>query len=195
MANASQDYLLWPNALQDPYSAVLGSVDGLDGAALIKIWNGQPWSGEFPVVQFPFSPDFPDNTVLSDNLMNKYQLIVVSERLKEFLAGRKLGLVEYQPVIVRDHKGKKTEPYYLVNPLNPIDCLDRQASGAIVRPTEKTQIMHVKRLVLRKDAIDPNRQLFRIANYTQARMVRRDLVAAIEKMFVGLKFRELDAAK
>ncbi len=193
--NVATNYVLWPNANQEPYSAVLGALKGLDAKQQFSIWQGEPWTGEFPAVEFSFDPDFPDNTVLSDNLMNRDQMIIVSERLKEFLESRQPALVEYHRVKVKDHKGKATQPYYMVCPLAPLDCLDRAASGAVVRPSMKTQILKVSKIVLLPDAVDPNRMLFRIAGYTQARLVRRDLAEAIEKSFKGIKFKDLGAGK
>jgi hypothetical protein len=195
MAKMATNFLLWPNANQEPYSAVLGVLKGLDAKQQFSIWQGEPWKGEFPAVQFSFDPDFPDNTVLSDNLMNRDHMIIASEKLKDFVLAAKPELVECHPVKVKDHKGKPTKPYFMINPLSPIDCLDHDASGAVARPSMKSQILRVNKIVLREEALKGNRVLFRIAGYTQARLVRRDIAQAIEKSFPGIKFRELSAGK
>ena len=46
---------------------------------------------------------------------------------EEFLESMQPALVEYHRVKVKDHKGKATQPYYMVCPLAPLDCLDRAA--------------------------------------------------------------------
>lgn len=190
MAAMNPDYVVWLNANQTEYSAVLNSIEGLEPKQLLSIQRGLPWEGRFPPVGFRFHPDFPDNTILSDSLMNQNQMIVVSEQLRDFIVGEKIPAVEFLPVNVRDHKGKPTAPYFIAHLLQPIDCLDREASGAVVRPTAKDQIMAVKRVVLRPDAIPQDRTFFAVAGFLRIKMVRRDLADSIERQFPGIKFRD-----
>jgi hypothetical protein len=186
------DYLIWPNANPVQYACVLGDLTGFEG--LYAMWEGKSFQADFPSdVGFSMNPEFPDNTILTDSLMNRYHLIVGSERLQNFFAERKIPLVECLRVAIRDHKGKRAADYYLINPLQSIDCLDRTASGAIVSRALNTQVISIKRLVLREEVLDPSRQLFRIAGYPQMRLIRRDLAGALlQAGFTGIKFRELD---
>jgi hypothetical protein len=186
------DYMIWSNANPVQYGCVLGEMTGFKD--LYGMWEGKSFKLDFPPdVEFSMNPDFPDNTVLTDCLMNRHHLIVGSERLKKFLEGKALPLIEFLRVAIRDHKGKIAAQYYLINPLASIDCLDHKASGALVSRALKTQVISIKRLVLRKEALDPERLLFRIAGYPRMRLIRRDLGGAIQKAgFTGVKFRELD---
>lgn len=186
------DYLLWPNANPVQYACVLGNLTGFKD--LYRMWEGQSFESDFPAdVEFAMSSDFPDNTVLTDALLNRYHLIIGSERLKEFFKERPVPLVEFLKVAIRDHKGKIGAHYYLINPLDSITCLNYEASGAVVSNVIKTQVISAKRLVLREEALDPDRQFFRIAGYPQMRLIRRDLAHDIlESGFTGITFRELD---
>lgn len=149
--------------------------------------------GVFPEdVEFVMDPDFSDNTMLADNLMNQHRLVVVSGRLKAFLSDQHVPKLEFLPVAIRDHRGKIAGHYFIVHLLDPVDCLDRQASKALVNPAVKTQVMAVKRLVLLKDMLPEDRPFFRIAGYPQARLVRRDLAQLVEKEFAELTFDEIE---
>jgi len=158
------------------------------------MWGGQSVQESFPPdAEYPMDPEFPDNTVLADTLMNSQYLIVGSERLKDFLAKKQLSPVEYLKVRIRDHRGKSAASYWIINPLDNVDCLDHMASGALVSRVDKTQVIKVKRTILREDALDPSRQLFRITGYPQGILIRRDLADDIYAAgFSGIKFRELE---
>jgi hypothetical protein len=187
----SADYLIWPNTNQSPYACVLGDLTGFKD--LYAMWEGKTMQGDFPSdVELCMSPDFPDNTVLTDNLKNKHNLIVVSERLKDFIEERGVTKIEYLQVAIRDHKSKVAAHYNIIHPLNSIDCLDYKASGALVSRALASHVISVKRLVLRNEMLDPERQLFRISGYPQIRLVWRDLAKAITTRFHGIEFRELD---
>lgn len=186
------NYLLWPNANPVRYGCVLGNLTGFKD--LYRMWEGKSFQDDFPPdAEFSMSPDFPDNTVMTDSLMNRYHLIVGSQRLKDFFVQRPVPLMEYLKIAIRDHKGKIADHYYLLNPLDAVNCLDYEASGAAVSNVVKTQVISVKKLVFRPDALDSERQFFRVAGYPQARLIRRDLADAIQEAgFSGVKFRELD---
>src|SRR6516225_6033884 len=114
------DYLLWPNSNPVPYACVLGNLTGFKD--LYRLWAGQSFREKFPPdAEFSMSPDFPDNTILTDSLMNRYHLVVGSEKLKNFFEEKPVPLVECLPVAIRDHKGKIAAHYFVVNPLNAVD--------------------------------------------------------------------------
>src|SRR6266851_1355631 len=124
------DYLLWPKSNSTPYACVLGNLKGFED--LYPMWGGKSVQESFPPdAEYPMDPEFPDNTVLADTLMNSQYLIVGSERPKDFLAKKQLSPIEYLKVSIRDHKGKITAPYWIINPLDNVDCLDHDASGAL----------------------------------------------------------------
>ncbi len=191
----TNDFLLWPKSNSTPYACVLGNITGFNG--LYAAWGGKPVADTFPAdAEFPMDPEFPENTVLAETLVNSQYLIVASEQLKKFFEENQVFPVEYLKVGIRDHKGKICATYWIINPLDNIDCLDRDGSGALVSRVDKTQVVKVKRTILRDDALDPERRFFRITGYPQGIVIRRDLAEIIQRAgFQGLKFRELDQKK
>ena len=158
------------------------------------MWEGKPFNGKFPPdVEFAMDPDFPDNTILTDSLQNNYNLIVASDRLADFFEKFPVPLVERLSVAIRNHKGNISCHYNLLNPLNAVDCLDYEASGAVTSKVIKTQVITAKRLVLRDSTIDNERLLFRIAGYPKMRLVRSDFAEALLTAgFTGIRFQEID---
>jgi hypothetical protein len=188
----SAQYLIWGPSNKVANAAVLGRLTGFD--ELGRLWSGEILTGEFPEdASLRMSSDFPKNTVLTDSLSSINSIIIGSTALKQFLEEQKLSHVEYHPVIVRDHKKKaiKTQ-YYIINPVSNIDCLDLAASRASMSRIDPLEVKSVKRLVLREDAVDASRQMFRISNFDMVTLVRKDLAAAIDKAgFTGIRWIEL----
>jgi hypothetical protein len=186
-APAPTDYLVWPNASPTPYACVLGAFEGFNDFE--SLWEGRPIKDSFPAdVEFVMDPEFPDETVLADCLVNKRNLIVGSERLKNFFEAQELEPTEYLPVAIRDHKGKVAARYYIINPLVALDCLHRKASRAVINDGNPTQVLGVDRVVLREDSVPPGRRFFRISGYPEGIIVRRDLADALKKAGVALPF-------
>jgi hypothetical protein len=194
MKPATITYLLWSDSLVDPYACVLGDLKGPDD--LEAIWDGESAKESFPSdAEFAMSPDFPDNTVLTDYLMNKYNLIVASEKLKNFLEALPGDPVESLPVAIRDHKKKIAARYYIVNPLATVDCLDRKASRAQVNRKRPTRVLGVDRVVLRADALPPQRRFFRTAGYPGGRIVRNDLATELQQAGFKLPLEKMPRPK
>ena len=186
------NYLIWAEDNQTPYVCELDVYKGLDDDDIYALWQGRSLRAKFPAdAEFHMNLDFPENTVLADTLNNIRYLIIGSERLKSFLESQCLTEVEYLKVAIRDHKGKKAAHYYIVNPLEPIDCIDHKASGTVFDTAIKTDVDRLKRLVLRDDKLEPERRIFRISGYPNAILVREDLARAIGKAFRGIKFKKI----
>ncbi len=193
-APATVSYMLWANGLVEPFACVLADFKGSDD--LEPLWDGEPVKESFPSdAEFVMSPDFPDNTVLTDYLKNQHHLIVGSEKLKRFFEEQKGDPIEYLPVAIRDHKGKIAAHYYIINPLRPVDCLDRKASRAQASSTRPSRILDVDRVVLRADALPPDRKLFRTAGYPEGRIVRSDLAAALQAAGFNIPLQKLPRPK
>jgi hypothetical protein len=188
------DYLLWTNSLVIEYACILGEITGFEDEDLYEMWTGASFKDRFPGdVELAMSDDFPDNTIMTDNLRNGYNLVIASEKLKAFFEKQNVPHVEYLPVKIRDHRGKVAGRYHIIHPLDSVDCLDYQASGAVFSKVIKTHVDRVTSVVLRKNVIDPDRTFFRVAGYPKARLIRQDLADAIVAVgFTGVKFRGLD---
>lgn len=138
--------------------------------------------------------DFPNNTLLIDNLVNTNSLIVASERLKKFLEKQALPHVEYLPVTILDHKGKvASDCYYIIHPIDSVDCLDVDKCGPTWGRIAKDSIKTVDRLVLDEDKIDPERKMFRLQKFLLPVIVHRELAEAIDQEgFEGVRWVDID---
>jgi hypothetical protein len=158
--------------------------------------DGEPLAAGFPAdAAFHMHPDFPTNLLLQDCVLNSDMCIVVSERLKQALEALAPPLVEYLPVAIIDHKGRKLpQPFFIVHPVDPVDCIDRDASGAEMDEIlDPDSIESVQQMVLDESRIPDGRSLFRLKHYWGAVVARRELADALSAGgFSGLRWLELD---
>jgi hypothetical protein len=176
---------------QFPHACSLEELEGFE--EIFHLWGGEKLEKQFPQnARFTMSGDRPTSTVLTDSLHNTDHLLVVSKRLKEFLQSAGVRQVEFLKVGIRNHKNKTVpDQYYIMNLLEPVDCLDRAASKAKTSPINKDRIASIKKLVLKPSAIESDRRIFRIANFPNAHLVRRDLAEDITKQgFTGIRWLE-----
>ena len=161
-------------------------------------WNlvkGVSRVSDFPQkAAFCMNPDFPNNTIMTDSLRNIRRLIVGSARLAQFLQARGLEAVEYLPVAVVNHKKKVvSRDYFIIHPVNPVDCLDIAKSGARFSKIDKTTADEVKKLVLDEKRIPSTRELFRPKPFYDVVLASRELAEAIVAQgFTGIRWTELD---
>ena len=84
------------------------------------------------------------------------------------------------------------EVYFIVHPVEPVECLDLKKSGAKIDKFNKDVIESVKKLVLDKKRIDPKRELFRAKRFYDVIFVRRELAESLDEAgFSGLRWIEL----
>jgi hypothetical protein len=187
------NYVLW--GLQEvPHGCVLKELVGVE--KLYELKNGVPRAADFPdKASYRMHPDFPHHTILTDNLLNTDRLIVGSARLREFLEARSVQKVEYLPVLLRNPKGKVvSKTYAIINPIDPVDCLDVAKSGVTMSKIVKNKIQAVKKIVLDPSRVDAKRELFRLRGFPHVTLVRRELAEAIDgEGFTGIRWVELSA--
>jgi len=162
------------------YSAVLhGFVNFTDSYLFMQ---GHRFGDTFPAdVAMALDPDHPRDTVLTDNLLNPEGVLVVSERLADFLRARALGSVEFLSVTVLDHKQKPIpEKYFIVNAFDNVDCLDKEASVPKYSPIRKDRVVSVQRTVIDPKRVAPGRELFRIKGFASRVLVGKALRDAID---------------
>jgi len=138
--------------------------------------------------------NYPRDTLLVDNLGNIDLLIVVSSKFKAFLESRNLKKVEYLPVTINNHKGRvASKDYYIIHPVEPVDCLDLEGSGAEMDFIAKSEVSSVERVVLDDTRIDYERELFKPSSFYEVTLVKRELAQAIDKMgFTGVRWLEME---
>lgn len=189
------NFVVWDSrAVKD--GCVLQELVGVD-----KVYNlrkGVPMGDTFPdKAGFTMDPDFPNNTLLTDHLLNTSMMIVASPRLKGFLEGRAIPAVEYLKVTILNHKGKAaSRDYCIVHPIDPVDCLDVEKCEPTWALVDKTTINRVKKLVIDESKVAKNRMIFRPKSFYRAILVRRDLAEAIDKEdFTGIGWIEMEKFK
>lgn len=185
------NYVIWQFKSVDG-ACVLKDISGMDQQ--YRLNDGTPLAREFPAnVSFHMDPDYPTDLLLVDNLLNADMLIVASARLKEFLEARDLEKIEYLPVHIIDHKGREaSNGYFIVHPLEPVTCVDENASvfeRDLLMPDAYSSF---ERLVIDESRIPPGRQIFRLNGFWDLTLVRRDLAEALDQEgFSGLGWLEL----
>jgi hypothetical protein len=183
-------YLIWESRAV-PNVCTLDELRGFEDT--LELNKGVPWAAKFPAdVAFTMHPDFPNNTLLGDNLINNEMLLVVSKRLKEFLEARALPKVEYLQVTIVNHKGRPaSRDYFIVHPVDPVDCLDLAKCQAKISRIDGETVQRLKQLALDEARLDPDRQLFRPKFYYDIALARTDLAAAIDAAgFTGIRWVE-----
>jgi hypothetical protein len=174
-------FVIWEWSRDVKHAARLQDMINFDDAPSFVL--GRPLQGTFPDnVQFQMDPDAPRDTVLTDFLVNINSLLVVSRRLKEFLAARAIKSVEYLPVTILNHKGKVASPdYFIVHTIDDIDCLDLAKSVPRYSQIRKEAINRVQKMVLDPALVDPARELFQVKNLDGFTFATRSLAEAMTK--------------
>lgn len=176
----------------EPHGCVLGDLAGLEDD--YRLNDGTPLAEGFPTdVAFHMHPDYPNDILLTDSLLNSNLLIVGHQRLADFLKQRNIPELEFLPVGIIDHKGRKSaENYFVIHPTHPIDCLDKANSifsNSFILPEN---ISSIDRLALDESRIPKDRQVFRLKGFWNIALFRRDLAADLDREgFSGLGWLEI----
>lgn len=185
------NYVIWtPKNIEN--ACVLSELRGVEKTFLLN--KGVSLESTFPAsASYTMNPDFPTDTMLTDNLINTDMLIVGSLRLKKFLCSRKVTLVEYLPVSIFDHKGKiASGEYFIIHPVDPVECIDIDQSIVEWGLINPDTIDSIERLVINEAKIDSDRQLFRPKLFTDIILVKRGLAGAIDQEgFSGIQWVEV----
>jgi hypothetical protein len=117
---------------------------------------------------------------------------VCSARVKDFLEAEKVAHLEFLPVTILNHKGRKERaPYFVVNTLGTVDCIDLKKTRWKQHLISPSDIDEVENLTLDESRIDPSRALFRLAKYSVPVVFRADLADKILRAgFTGIRFMD-----
>ena len=186
------DYVIWKYKKVNN-ACVLYKLSGIEDEW--ELTEAIPLASQFPEnVEFSMHPDFPNNTLMIDNLQNSYRLIVASNKLKEFLESKNLPKVEYLPIIIKNHKGKIiNNNYFIIHPIDPVDCMNLSKSKIEWGIIDEKSIDEVENLVLDENKIDPERKLFRLKYFYDIIIVHKEFAKEIdEKGFEGIRWIEIE---
>jgi len=190
MSERRPRYVVWRNKAV-PNACSLTDFQGLDTDWPLRA--GVPFRDEPPAgLSFSMNPDRPYDTLLTDSLLNTQMLLVGSARLAERLRSLEIPEVEYLPVGILDHRGREIdEPYFIVHPIHPIDCIDLASSEPTFSRITPTLIKRVERLVVDEDRVPEARQLFRATNLPRATLLSRTLATSLlDEGFTGFDWIE-----
>lgn len=184
----SREFVMWESA-RVSHAVHLDVIQNFTESQYFVL--GRSFAGKFPEnVQFAMDPDRPRDTILTDSLRNIDSLLVISERLRDFLEQRKVKCVEYLPVAILDHKGKPVaSKYFIAHTLDDLDCLDVARAQPLYSEIRKASITLVKHMAFDEARIDPERELFQVKNLDGFTFATRELADAITAAkFTGIKW-------
>jgi hypothetical protein len=186
------DYLVWEPDWKDGWCR-LGALENVENRGQIRL--GKSRVQGFPThASFQMDRDFPSDTLLTDCMKNSSGELVVSKAVVDFLQRENLPQVEYLPVKIFDHRNRPVEePYTIVHPILPVDCLDINACGPTWSASAPDQIMFIRQLAIDEKRVDPTRRLFRCASYTKVKIIHRPLAEAMSAAkFIACNFVEFE---
>ncbi|HYD41577.1 MAG TPA: DUF1629 domain-containing protein [Anaeromyxobacter sp.] len=156
-----------------------------------RLTQGVPLAHEWPDdVHFTMSDDYPDDVGLIDFLPSTSSCIVASQKVKDLLEAEQVRNVEYLPVAIVNHKGRKQpEPYYVVNPFPLQDCIDLERTDGTRNQIDPSLFSSVKKLVIDESRIDASATLFRMKHWPFRDVYRPELAEKIKAAkLTGIKF-------
>ena len=183
------NYVIWNVDKQVPHACVLKKFVGFSADNTLR--HGVPLENKFPRgVAFHMSPDFPTNLLLTDNLRNTDSCAVVSAKLAAALRARPVAKMEYLPVSIIDHKRKvASKDYFILNPLELVDCVDRKKSKLREDDMVPGDIERIFDLVLDEKRIPKDRDVFRVKGFAQMTLASCELADELTAAkFVGLRW-------
>ena len=133
---------------------------------------------------------FPKDIGLADHLDNEESCLVVSKQLKKFLESKITSPIEYLSVTIFNHKNQvASNEYFIVNPLNVVDCINLEESEVEWNSLDSEDIDDLEELVFDEGKIDDNMLIFRAKYLDGCIFVHEDLVKEIKKQgFTGNSF-------
>lgn len=175
-----------------PHACLLKNLTGVDQR--YTLFKGIPLAQSFAKdAAFHMDPDFPKDLLLTDNMANPLSCMVVSKRLADGLRDEKVDRLEYLPVSIIDHKGKvASKDYFILNPLEPVDCIDRKNSKFKASAILPDEITRFEKLVIDESAVPGGRKIFRMKGFGNIALVAKTLADSLKKgNFTGLGWRDV----
>nr|WP_158622310.1 DUF1629 domain-containing protein [Corallococcus sp. CA047B] len=143
-------------------------------------------------VTFPLAED--RGLELTDSIPNTLDLIIASERLKQFLEANAGARMEFLPARLLDQKDRIVpEPFYVLNLLEVVECVDLEKSQYERSVMDPTFIAWFSLLVLDAARIPPQAKLFRLKEKPDLILIREDLAQVlVNEDYTGMMFLELE---
>lgn len=172
--------------------AVLTQLQGMDRAFAMD--DGESFAGAFPTgAHFRFDPDFKRDTLPVDFYINVDGMMVCSARAMEFIRAQLPDAVEYLPVGILDHKGRRlAQPHWIVHPIDPPDCIDLDASKVTWSSLDPDSIQRYRHLEIDPGRVPAGRQIFRPKACPSLLALRRGFAETlVQQQFSGAGWKEI----
>jgi hypothetical protein len=170
-------------------ACILDAIRGLSESFRLEL--EAPLARGWPAdAHFPMDQNFPNDLTPADFILNGNNVLLVSKRVKEFLEAEKVSAVEYLPVAIVNHKGRKEkEPFFIVHPLEHQDCIDLEKTQVRRNAIDAEVFSNVKNLTFDPKALNPKLTLFALKRFSSIAVFRADLAEKILATgFTGVKF-------
>lgn len=187
----SQKYVLWTSKIE-PNACTLSELTGFKKLFALK--QGISQGETFPTdVTMQMDARKPTDTLLTDNVRNLKNIIVVSSALKKFLLDHSVGHLEFLPITVLDHKARPVgEEHFIMNPIDNPECLDLAACEPVWSDIDDTVIASVQKLVISAEWDGGDRLMFRPKFYRARPLVSADLAEKITAAgFTGIRWEPI----
>ena len=183
-------FLIWNRSYREGF-CVITKLEGFKEQWLLA--KGISLADKWPDnVTYRMSPMYPKDINLSDNLFGgNYR--VISSRLKEALlplAGK--SNIEFLPVSILNHKGRvASNGYFILNPLDIVDCIDVEQSGVVWNSIDPTLISNCEKFVLKEETVPNGLVVFRPKFMSGTILIRKEVADKITtENFTGISFLE-----
>lgn len=173
------DYLVWrPGTMKDGICKLKG-LTGVPKSFQINsgVSRMQGWPGE---AASAMNPSFPKDLGLADSLFGA-NFLVISGKAKQLIEQETTDKIEFLPIKIMNHKGRvASEDYFVVNPLDVVDCIDKDASAVVLDSFNKDMIDGCARLVLKEAAIPKGSKIFRTKFWSGRILIHRELARKMQ---------------
>lgn len=156
-----RDYWIWEFELDEDIACISSLPEELEENWLL-LRKGVSCETWFPK-KVSFELDALSGNVIGDAIPHTFGgFQVISEKLKEIIE-KSDNSIEFFPVNIIGHKGKKLPlPYYLMNVLRKINCVNREQSQFDVNLLDNQKIDFYNELVLDENFIPEDWTIFRL---------------------------------
>lgn len=177
----------------DPKTAYFEKLEGMERDNELK--DGVPLLADMGKdARFRMSDDFPRQIAARDFVPNHNGVLVMSAKARALLEKEGVEDVEYLPVQLLNHKGRKVpEDYFILNPVRLVDCADAKKSKFKVNGIDKYTWNYVEKLTIDEKKIPKDAKLVSVAHLSPLILIHRALAKKMTAAgLTGFQVIELD---
>jgi hypothetical protein len=144
-------------------------------------------------VELRMDKDLPDDIELVESLYGPGTSLFVNNTVRQLFALSEVDNVEYLPLKIINHKGRAVEePYFIVNILTRVDCIDTAQSQVEWNDINPDAISGVDKLIIDEAPLSEGARLVRPVHLDFAMLIHRSLAHEIQaRKLRGFAFTEI----